>query len=155
MTILSIAILFYRQQFCFYRQQFCFYQQPLCSMDSHSVILISNLFYQQPFCSIESQSLFYQQKICSIENMFLMIEQWQIYLNYNQRMGMLPLKNCKSRDKCVCWGSSLSMRSFTIETAPSPFPALYATTQSPTVHLEVFFPVQFFCKYIGASTTLF
>ena len=93
MTILSIAILFYRQQFCFY-------QQPLCSMDSHSVILISNLFYQQPFCSIESQSLFYQQKICSIENMFLMIEQWQIYLNYNQRMGMLPLKNCKSRDKC-------------------------------------------------------
>ena len=29
-----------------------------------------------------------------------MIEQWQVYLNYHQRMGLLPLKKHVDCDKC-------------------------------------------------------
>ena len=58
---------------------------------------------------------------------------WQTYLNYHQRMGILPLKkreiatNAVSRQNCVCLWSSLSMRSFAIDAPCSPARALYAT----------------------------
>ena len=61
-----------------------------------------------------------------------MIEQWQIYLNCHQRMGILPMKKRVNNDKCsfATKQSLLSMRSFAIEEAPSPLPGLYATLAS-------------------------
>ena len=67
---------------------------------------------------------------------------WQTYLNYHQRMGILPLKkreiatNAVSRQNCVCLWSSLWMRSFAIDAPCSPARALYATLVN---HDKVFF----------------
>ena len=75
---------------------------------------------------------------------------WQIYLNYCQRMGILPLKkrvnrdkcsfatNAVSRQNCVCLWSSLSMRSFAIDEPGSPVRALYATLVWTTRGLKIF-----------------
>ena len=55
------------------------------SIDSFSVLSIDFLFNQKLFCSIHS---------------FSVLLMWQIYLNYHQRMGILPLKKRVNRDKC-------------------------------------------------------
>ena len=57
----------------------------------------------------------------------LMIEQWQIYLNYHQRMGILLLKKRVNCDKCSFPPEQRMFGVFAIEEAPSPLPALYAT----------------------------
>ena len=56
-----------------------------------------------------------------------MIEQWQIYSNYHQRMGILLLKKCVNHDKC---GFATKQRMFGVfaineilRYRGSPFPA--------------------------------
>ena len=76
-----------------------------------------------------------------------MIEQWQIYLNYHQRMGILPLKKrvdyakCSFATKLHMFGvfAMLSMRSFANEEAPFPPPALYATLDDSSSESQIMF----------------
>ena len=67
----------------------------------------------------------------------LMTEQWQYNIydiwttikgcEYYSWKSALMATNAASRQNSVCSGTSLSMRSFAIEEAPSPLPVLYAT----------------------------
>ena len=61
-------------------------------------------------------------------------QQWQIYLSYHERIEILSLKSAYitkiaiSRQN-ICLGSSLSMRSFTIQESNSQIPAHQATLE--------------------------
>ena len=63
-----------------------------------------------------------------MDNIFiLMIEQWQIYLKYHQRMGTLLLKKRVNRDKCSFATKQRMFGVLASKDAPSQLSALYAT----------------------------
>ena len=112
-----------------------FQQQPTSFIDSQSFLSIALLFYRQPFFSIDSHSflLICSHSVIMIANMLqqtyfihrkyflsvLMIEQWQVYLKYHQKMGLLPLKKPVSRDKCKFATKQRMFKVFAIDEATS------------------------------------
>ena len=76
---------------------------------------------------------------------------WQIYLNYYQRMGILPLKKRVNHNKCSFATKQRMFEIFTIDEPRSPACALYATLHSANsqVDLEVSKVVSWNESWIG------
>ena len=81
-----------------------------------------------------------------------MIEQWQLYLNCHQSMGILLLKMHIICDKCSVAIRQHTFGVFAIEEAPSPLPALYATLV--TMQKSEFFQIVLFRADLGYGRDL-
>ena len=105
-----LAFLFYRQHFCsndsfsVLSMAFLFYRQLYYSINSYTILSIAILINRWPFSSIDNHFLFYQF-FCSINSFSVLLiaflfSRYGIYLNFYQRMGILPLEKRVNRDKC-------------------------------------------------------
>ena len=88
-------------------------------------MICSVLFCQKTFCSIDSPPLlsiaflFYK----CVKYIWTSMKGWEYYLRKSAYFATLAI----SRYNSVCLGTSLSMRSFAIDEAPSPLRTLSAT----------------------------